>query len=253
MTSIDPAPDPAGFGRCGVCPYRETGPPVICASCAEASFEGLAAERCEVCDRPLSSETACKNRLCRSAERAFERNYAIAMRSGPLERAINRYKYEGKREWAYIFARVLIGKLEWGYEVFRHFDLIVASPCYTGVGATRDWSHTQLVLDRAAEAATGWPFDVVVPPAIAKLGPTPQMMGKKWHQRRVIAVGDLRASLYVPDPDRVQGKSVLIYDDVFTDGQTLNEVARALRTAGGAARVCGVTLARQPFRPPAAS
>jgi predicted amidophosphoribosyltransferase len=33
---------------------------------------------------------------------------------------------------------------------------------------------------------------------------------------------------------------------VFTDGLTLNEVARALRRAGAAA-VCGVTLCRQPF------
>ena len=44
----------------------------------------------------------------------------------------------------------------------------------------------------------------------------------------------------------VQGKHVLVYDDVFTDGLTLNEVARALRRAG-ADEVCGVTLCRQPY------
>ena len=37
---------------------------------------------------------------------------------------------------------------------------------------------------------------------------------------------------------------MLVYNDVFTDGLTMNEVARCLREQGGAAAVCGVTLAR---------
>jgi predicted amidophosphoribosyltransferase len=39
-----------------------------------------------------------------------------------------------------------------------------------------------------------------------------------------------------------------VYDDIFTDGQTLNEVARALRYSGRAKLVSGITLARQPWR-----
>ena len=39
--------------------------------------------------------------------------------------------------------------------------------------------------------------------------------------------------------------SLVTVDDVFTEGLDLNEVARALRKDGGAAEVCGLTLARQ--------
>ncbi len=42
--------------------------------------------------------------------------------------------------------------------------------------------------------------------------------------------------------------SAVVYDDVFTDGFTLNEVARCLKNKGNANEVCGVTLARQPWR-----
>jgi predicted amidophosphoribosyltransferase len=45
----------------------------------------------------------------------------------------------------------------------------------------------------------------------------------------------------------VAGKSVLVYDDVFTDGLTLREVAYKLRAAD-AERVAGLALSRQPFR-----
>ncbi len=50
----------------------------------------------------------------------------------------------------------------------------------------------------------------------------------------------------VPDPSRVRGKAILVYDDVFTDGLLLNTFAKRLRQAG-ASTVCQVTLARQPW------
>jgi predicted amidophosphoribosyltransferase len=190
---------------------------------------------------------ACGNPHCNFDHRHFDRNYSIAMRSGALQDAISLYKYESRKSWATIFARVLVGKLESERAVFRTFDLIVASPTFTGKGAGRNWDHTRLVLERAAQVAPEWPFDLEEPAAIIKTAATEQMMGKNWKQRRVVAEGSLRDSLRVPAPTRIRGKRILVYDDVFTDGQTLNEVARAL-THSGAKQVCGITLARQPWR-----
>jgi hypothetical protein len=39
---------------------------------------------------------------------------------------------------------------------------------------------------------------------------------------------------------------IVVYDDVFTDGFTLREVARCLIRVGDATVVCSVTLTRQP-------
>jgi predicted amidophosphoribosyltransferase len=50
----------------------------------------------------------------------------------------------------------------------------------------------------------------------------------------------------VPDPARVAGERVLVFDDVYTEGLTILEVARALRLAG-AAEVSQIVLARQPW------
>ena len=47
-------------------------------------------------------------------------------------------------------------------------------------------------------------------------------------------------------PAIVRGKRVLVYDDVYTEGLTPREVARALLGAG-AVEVAEIVLARQPY------
>jgi len=240
-----------GFGLCRRCPYRESAPASLCFACARQTLEGLAPKRCKVCDLQFEAgETACRNPTCNRGDRSFRWNYAIAMRSGVLEAAINDYKYHGVRGWATIFGRVLAGFLEEQSPTFRQFDTITASPTLVGDGG-RTFNHTRVVLEAAARelsAGNAWPFDLTGEPVIVKTKPTETMVGKSYAQRRAYAETELRAALAVPASARTSGKRVLVYDDVFTDGLTLNEVARTLRGEGKAAVVCGVTLCRQPWR-----
>jgi predicted amidophosphoribosyltransferase len=249
MSGAAERPEPLGFGRCARCAYLKTGTPSICFACARRSIEGLKSRRCRVCARPFpDGSLECQNPICHWDDRYFEWNCAAAMRSGILERALNLYKYEHQRGWAQLFARVLVGFLNEERDLFRAFDLIVASPTYVGPDA-RQWDHTREVLTEARELDEGghWPFDVEDPPAIEKIAATDRMMGKTWRERFELARGPLRDALRVSDPARTHGKQILVYDDVFTDGHTLNEVACCLHRHGGATRVCGVTLTRQPY------
>ena len=171
------------------------------------------------------------------------------MRSGKIQEAINRYKYDGNRGWAIIFARVLVGYLDGHWDVFEDFDLIIASPTFVSdEGDARRWDHTRLVLQKAHAFSEGaWPFDLGDPAALVKTQQTQPMMGKTWKQRKETAETELRDSLQIPDPDKITDKDILIYDDVFTDGFTLREIARTLIGDADAHSVSGITLARQPF------
>jgi predicted amidophosphoribosyltransferase len=172
------------------------------------------------------------------------------MKSGHLENAIKRYKYEDRKAWAVIFARVLVGFLNEERELFQNFDFIVASPTYVSRdGVSRTWDHTRRVIEEAYSQCQGsWPFDIGEGgAAIIKTAATTKMTkSTSWRERHDIATGELRKSLHAPEPQRISGKTILVYDDVFTDGHTLNEVARRLRL-DGANYVCGVSLARQPW------
>jgi predicted amidophosphoribosyltransferase len=237
-----------GFGRCGQCMFNTSGPAELCYSCARRTMEPLATSRCMVCDRPYEpDENTCRNPLCNRSDRWFSWNFAISMRTGQLKAAINRYKYEGQWGWSLIFGRVVAGFLEEQRGLFGEFDVITASPTFVGPEG-RSFDHTRRVLERAAvEVPPGatWPFDIAGEALIVKTGPTPPMVrSSSYQERRSIAEGPLRDALRVTRDVRKQ--RVLVYDDVFTDGLTLNEVARALRLAD-ATEVCGVTLCRQPY------
>jgi predicted amidophosphoribosyltransferase len=166
------------------------------------------------------------------------------MRTGPLKGAIDRYKVEGKYGWAGIFGRVLVGYLNANRDVFDRYDLIISSPTYVGAGG-RAFDHTGLVIERAAfEDDEGtWPFEIGI---LRKTAATTPFRGKTWQRRREIAELELRPALTVPDPDLVRGRRILVYDDVYTEGLTLREVARSLRKAGGR-EVSEIVLARQPY------
>jgi len=254
ISSLDP--QPVGFGRCRFCPYFETGFPALCFTCARQTMQGLANEKCRICDHPYDDgEDWCNNPICKRSRnrRHFLWNYSIAMKSGALESAIKTYKFSTDpkyRFWAIIFARVLVGFFQDEPEIFDDFDLIVASPTFVGKGG-RGWDHTRLVLEKAHLESRGqYPFDVGYDkPAIIKTAATPSMTkSRSWQERDEIAEGPLRDSLVVPDPRRTENKTILVYDDIFTDGHTLNEAARCLKHQGGAREVCGVTLARAHFQ-----
>jgi predicted amidophosphoribosyltransferase len=54
---------------------------------------------------------------------------------------------------------------------------------------------------------------------------------------------NVRGAFLVNQPEIIRGKKILLLDDVFTTGATLNECSRILKEAG-AARVSVLTLAR---------
>ncbi|MGD1053606.1 MAG: phosphoribosyltransferase family protein [Candidatus Dormibacteria bacterium] len=209
-----------------------------------------------MCERPLPRGGArCPNPLCASSARWFGWNIAAAERSGPLETALNAYKYGGAREAASVFGGMLVALMGSRRALLQPFDLITASPTFLGAGG-RAFDHARLILLEAARQLPGrqaWPFDLGAVPAVVKTRPTPRLTGLGHQERRRVAEERLRPALDVPDPKRTAGRRILVVDDVFTDGRTLDEVARALRLRGGARQVCGLTLCRQPWRGGAAT
>lgn len=239
-------PKPAGFGNCRRCAYAETGSASTCYGCAIATFERLASDRCDLCELQLKADGSCGNPVCSwdEQDRGFKWVWAISMRTGSLKVAIDRYKVDGRTAWSWIFGRVLVGYLNAGRNVFTKYDAIIPSPTYVGEDG-RSFDHIGHIVERAIIEDDGtWPFELGV---IDKTGPTTPFRGQTWKRRFDIANRELTPALQIARPNVVNGKRVLVFDDVYTEGLTIRTVARALKAAG-ALEVSEIVLARQPFR-----
>jgi len=67
----------------------------------------------------------------------------------------------------------------------------------------------------------------------------PQTHLKTWEERR----NNLKNVFEVTEPKLLSGKNIILIDDVWTSGATMNDAARALREAG-AKRIIGLALSR---------
>ncbi len=235
---------PLGFGNCRRCPFLQSGSADLCYACASQELETLPLQKCNVCDQALLSSGVCANSWCRRNDRYFDYIYAISMHTGRLKAAIAEYKYDGQKMWAAIFGRVLVGYLDSRETWFEDFDVIIPSPTF--IGGRRTWDHIDEIVRQAqVEDGGRWPFNRTG--LIVKTGDTESLVKKSRSERQRICEEQLRSVLRVPTPGLVKGRDILVIDDVFTDGSTLREIARALKLAGSG-RVAQVTLARAPWQ-----
>ena len=232
--------DRKSFPDCPGCPYVGRGPWAICAPSASERLVSIS-DPCPLCAQERGGQP-CRNRLCtgQAGNIHIAGIEAITLHTDPLNTVLARYKYHGKTGWATIFARLLVGHLEDKW-ISRPLDLVVANPPNPGR------HHTTTVLRRAAlaDAADRWPFDSTADPAIAKQQETPRSAGASFDGKQSAARQHAQA-LVCRHRDRINGRHIIVYDDICTTGLQLNEVARRLHE-WGATSVHGVVLGRQPW------
>jgi predicted amidophosphoribosyltransferase len=234
-------PAPAGFDACGSCAYRGTGTPAICFTCSTALVAAPGGPACAVCGQVVDDRGSCSNTVCALDDRYFSRLYTVSGRAEEMWSAVYRFKYGEERDLAEVLGRILVGFLDDNREELSGYDLITTGAIYVGPRAHRLWDYLQVIVEAARRDGPEWPF---VPGLIAKSGPTGRFLGISAVERQVIAEGELRAALSVPEPERVAGRRVLVFDDVYSEGFSLREMARVLLQAG-ATEVAGLVLARR--------
>ncbi|MFD5768255.1 ComF family protein [Streptomyces sp. NPDC127049] len=248
MTHAADLPKPLGFPNCPRCPYVLTGTPETCALCAAKTIKPLAQHHCALCSQNLSAAgAACWNKICNwtPEQRFFTRVDAIALFAYPLESAIKRFKYdEGNAGWGTIFGRLVVGWLNAHADEVADIDLILGNPTAPDRIPIQ---HIEAMMKAAhAEDSLGrWHIADPESPVLIK-----------WHETKKSAVGGVRWSEKMEAAREhaaalrlrqgVEGKRILLVDDVFTTGSQFYTVGKFLMETGKAKEVRGLVLARVP-------
>lgn len=222
---------------CQLCSERRATPAqgYVCAQC-EAGIDYITPPFCDRCGLPhegaITVAYRCGN--CADLELHFDHARSAARASGPLLEAIHAYKYR-RAVWLEPFlTRVLLRAAVPGLRA-QGWDLVVPVPLHCLKEREREFNQSER-LARALARALELPVE---PRALRRVIPTRTQTRLSREERR----GNVKNAFQVSGRGGVQGRRVILVDDVFTTGSTTNECARALRV-GGAHGVCVWTLAR---------
>jgi predicted amidophosphoribosyltransferase len=211
----------------------------VCSACGQA-----AAKPAPSIPGPSPSRLRCRNLWCAAPDRSLEAVFAVGNYEGALRKAIVAYKYGWDLRWARPFGALLYRFLARHETWFEEYAVICPVPQFLGPGARRPWAHVDLVCSEVSHLSGGaWPAERLV----TKVFETDVMSAKGRPARRDLARRSLRQAFAVTDAGAVEGRRILLVDDVCVSGSTLLTVARALRRAG-ADEVAALVLARARWR-----
>jgi ComF family protein len=171
---------------------------------------------------------------CRVERRHFERARALFTYAGPAVSLVRCFKFEGE---FFLGERLLRAALrrEWLPHDLEGADLIVPVPLHRRRRQERGYDQA-LLLARPLAAHLGCRLERR---ALVRSRYTSQQAllprSRRWD--------NVRGAFAVKRPARVDGRSVLLVDDVMTTGMTADACAATLRRAG-AGRVQVFTLTR---------
>ena len=189
---------------------------------------------CQRCGEPMDLSTSLICERCQSTELYFTAARSWAYFEDPLKKAIHKLKYKRNIGLGEILAdplRFVLVDCKW------NIDLITAVPL--DKERLRERGYNQAVLlARPLAWKTNLSYD---DNALRRIRTTRPQVGLTRDQR----IKNME-EVFSAEPGLVKNRKVLVVDDVFTTGSTINACAKAL-LASGAEKVFGVTVARSPL------
>jgi competence protein ComFC len=222
--------------RCQVC--RRFAPVPICLDC-QTDLRLIQPPLCEHCGLPLDPKAA-GPALCRDclAEKRSPIAWARAagLYEGALRKAILALKFQGRRSLAPELAQMLVAAVQNdALAAAAPPDLVCPVPLHPSRQAERGFNQSALLAHYFCER-TGNELDCNL---LFRTRPTiPQVALPRPERGR-----NVRGAFAVSEGKEIKGAKVLLIDDIYTTGSTLEECAHVLRR-GGAADVYVLTLAR---------
>lgn len=227
---------------CKICekPIRESKGYSICEDCFK-TIELIERPYCAKCGKPLiptdffkqNREILCLD--CKRKKYSFKFSRSTGIYDKVLKKCIHLFKYYGEKKLAKPLGKLMVDSLVKNDEFKRKIDLIIPVPLHRNDLKKRGFNQSVLL-----GKVTGDYLSIPVRENVLvkkKLTPFQVNLSKK--ERKINILG----AFSVEKPEEIKGKNILILDDVFTTGATVEECTKELMKAR-AKNIFVLTLAR---------
>ena len=182
--------------------------------------------KCGVCNK-LNDNFVCKD--CLKKINVFkiynfsEEGIWIYRYEGIVRNLIIDYKFKDKSYLCELFANCILSDGE-VCKIIKKYDIILPVPLHKKRFKERGYNQSKLISDILAQKLGVQTFDDV----LVKIKNTLPQGKNLLHDRRKA----IKGAFCVENPDKIRGKNVLIFDDIYTTGNTANECKKIIEESG---------------------
>lgn len=210
--------------RCPVCDgILGKKEPYICRNCAR-KLKPVEEPRCWKCSKSIHSWTEEYCTECGKGRHFYDRGFAVYPYHGPIQGSLMRFKYSGRQEYAGFYARAIA---VYGGRMIRRTkaEVLVPVPIHRKKLRTRGYNQAE-VLARCLAKETGLPVDSSL--VLRKKNTLPQKELSPEERRK-----NLREAFCLRHPEKkIPYRRILLVDDIYTTGSTVDALAALFRQAG---------------------
>jgi ComF family protein len=153
----------------------------------------------------------------------FGRARAAARFDGVIRNLVHGFKYADRHEVSGLFARMMRSA---GGALIREADLLIPVPLHPHKLWKRRYNQAAILAWKLS-ALTGLPVDAF---SLRRVRRTPSPVGLSSEERRANVAAAFAVAPHAAKT--IQGKRILLIDDVMTTGSTLSACTRVLKDAG---------------------
>ena len=189
-----------------------------CPSCI-GEMKPISGKTCDICGVPISVDGICSN--CSYRKPYYKKAYCAYEYKGSVKEAIHNIKFRDRPQNIRYFAdKVFEYAVQNGFE---GADIITFVPMHPQKQRERGYNQSAILAKYLAKYKTGR-YEKL----LKKIKNTPNQHDLKREER----LKNLKDSFVVADENKVKGKKILLVDDIYTTGATVNECAKVLMKAG---------------------
>lgn len=209
--------------------------PEICPFCGKASRVGTCPEcreklrkleiqepRCMQCGRPVryAEQEYCRD--CAETRHFYDQGYSLWLHRKPVNQSIYRFKYQNQRRFAAHYTAELTRAFEGQVRRWRPC-LIMPVPLHKKRRRARGYNQAELIAEGLGRA-----FEIPVDAAslIRKKNTVPQKELDRQGRMQNMKNAFMLADSFLPV------RTILLVDDIYTTGSTLDAAAFALKQRG---------------------
>lgn len=191
---------------------------MICPEC-EKILKPVGHPRCYKCGKPVEQGEYCRD--CQKHHHIFDQGRGIFVYDSRMRRSVTRYKYYGCREYGDFYAKAMYRYARRELQEWKP-DLIVPVPVHKSKERFRGFNQATYLAERVSRY-TGIPADAGI---VQKVIKTKSQKKLNAFQRRK----NLEKAFRVTGD--IAGKDILVIDDVYTTGSTIDAMAFCLKKKG---------------------